>query len=248
VWVKLDDGLTLHPKMVGLSDAAFRAYVTGLVYAGRYLTDGVLSDAFVQTIATSDVRAELVVAGLWEESTDAVQIHDFLDFNPSRAEVEAERRRKSEGGKLGAARRWGNRDGRARNEADSMASAMGDPMVHPTGGSNAPDPTRKRKTPPNASTRRTRRSAARDGRARTNSQEGDERGDDALPVAGTIAFARLMQAVGGGEDARRKLERTVAANHLAEADIVAALEAATGRGVNDKLAVALSTLKKRRAA
>jgi hypothetical protein len=39
-WVRLDDSFPEHPKVIALTDAAFRAHVRGLCYAGRFLTDG----------------------------------------------------------------------------------------------------------------------------------------------------------------------------------------------------------------
>jgi hypothetical protein len=79
------------------------------------------------------------------------------------------------------------------------------------------------------------------------SLERDNDRDEPLPLAQTMKVAQLVQAVGGGEEAGLKIKRTIDANGLSEADVVAAFEAATGRGVNDRLAVALSTLKKRAA-
>lgn len=238
MWVKLDDAFASHPKVLAISDRGLRSFVASLCHAARYLTDGRVSDAVLNTIAAQDVRAELVTVGLWEEAAGGIQIHDYLDYNPSRPRVEAERRRKSEGGKRGAENRW--------KKAGSMASAMGNAMGDAIGSSDASSRPVGEKPPltPQVDARALPP-------AETAGQEhslGGEGGDDRLPLASTMAFARLVQAVGGGEEASRKIERTIRANRLAEADIVAALEAVTGRGVRDKQAVALSTLKKRRLA
>ena len=50
-WTKLDDGFADHPKVAPLSDPAFRAFVAGLCFANRYLTDGVLPGHAVAKIA-----------------------------------------------------------------------------------------------------------------------------------------------------------------------------------------------------
>lgn len=92
-WIKLDDQFSDHPKVAALSDRAFRLYVQGLCYASRYLTDGLLTSASLLVIrAKPAALAELMDAGLWESSHDeAVTIHDYLKYNPSRSKVEANR-------------------------------------------------------------------------------------------------------------------------------------------------------------
>ena len=45
-WVRIHDDAMSHPKIVGLSDKAFRLWIWGLSYAQRHLTDGcVTADA-----------------------------------------------------------------------------------------------------------------------------------------------------------------------------------------------------------
>ena len=39
-WVRLDDAATLHPKLLVLSDGAFRLWINGLALANRTATDG----------------------------------------------------------------------------------------------------------------------------------------------------------------------------------------------------------------
>ena len=46
-WVRLDDNFPNHPKVVGLSDQAFRLYISGLCYASHYLTDGLIIEPAV---------------------------------------------------------------------------------------------------------------------------------------------------------------------------------------------------------
>jgi len=53
--------------------------------------------------------AELTDRGLWEETASGWLIHDFLDWNPSSAEVSAKRASRAEAG-----RRGGRRSGEER--------------------------------------------------------------------------------------------------------------------------------------
>lgn len=125
-WVKLDDGFPQHPKVVGLTDRVFRAHVIGLCYAARYLTDGWVPPG---TVAPKEAAA-LVAAGLWHETpaTNGWWINDFLSYNRSREDVNAEREAKKAAGRAG-----GKASAAAR--AQATASAGGDPP-----GSEVPNP------------------------------------------------------------------------------------------------------------
>lgn len=82
-WVRIHDAAMTHPKIIGLSDSAFRAWVWGLSYAQTHLTDGLIPTAAVD--ARFGRRAqELMAAGLWTASEKGFQIHDYLDWNDSR--------------------------------------------------------------------------------------------------------------------------------------------------------------------
>lgn len=120
-WVKLDDGFADHPKLLALSDRAFRLHVRGLCYCGRYTTDGRIPE--VGFLASSDAKAlvELVARGVWFEQRDgeyAWAIHDFLQYNPSKASDEERRAKKRAAGSAG-----GQATARARAAADATAGA-----------------------------------------------------------------------------------------------------------------------------
>lgn len=100
-WVLVDDQFPEHPKIVGLTDEAFRAQVTGLCYANRHLTDGTLPMGFVRRFS-EDATAELVEAGIWETNGDAAyRIHDYDDYQLEKAEVLADRKAKDEARRRG---------------------------------------------------------------------------------------------------------------------------------------------------
>lgn len=80
--------------MTGLSAVAFRLHVTGLCFVARQLTDGAISSGSLRGILANSGAAkrhvtELVTAGLWEVAGDGHRVHDYLDWNSSRSEVEA---------------------------------------------------------------------------------------------------------------------------------------------------------------
>jgi hypothetical protein len=114
-WVALDDKMPEHPKVICLSDGAFRLYLSAIAYSNRNLTDGIIGAGAVSGLMPRYRTAylnELVERKLWVKITaDQYEIHDYLDWNKSRAEVEDHQTRvsraRSEAGKKGAASRWG---------------------------------------------------------------------------------------------------------------------------------------------
>jgi hypothetical protein len=109
-WANFDDNFADHPKVLGLSDGAFRLHVSGIVYCSRYLTDGEVPAVQVPRLMPNyqaKYAAELVARDLWDRDGESYHIHDYLQWNRSRAQVTSERARKSEAGKRGAKKRWG---------------------------------------------------------------------------------------------------------------------------------------------
>ena len=111
-WANLDDKFPRHPKVVGLSNGAFRLHVAGICYCNEHLTDGFIDAYAVPTLVPRFRRQtldELVDRELWLTIGTAYEIHDFLQWNRTRAQVLAERERKSKGGRKGAESRWHKR-------------------------------------------------------------------------------------------------------------------------------------------
>lgn len=105
-WVKIDDAFPFHPKVAGLSNEAFRTHVSALCYCAHYLTDGVLPFA----LPWFECEDELIASGLWktrkrDASRHGYVIHDYLQYNPSRESVLAERAAAAERMRLNRERR-----------------------------------------------------------------------------------------------------------------------------------------------
>lgn len=95
----LDDRAWAHPKIVGLTAPAFRAWVNGILYSSGMELRGVLAPAHQKLVgATSSIKQELIEAGLWDALIDGgVEIHDWNEHNARRDErkvKERERKRK----------------------------------------------------------------------------------------------------------------------------------------------------------
>ena len=92
-YIKLDDAFHLHPKVVRLSDAAYRLYVGMLCYCSSQLTDGIVPAMAIHSLHQRHRKPleELQAAGLVDASGDAWAVHDYLQHQRSRAEIELQR-------------------------------------------------------------------------------------------------------------------------------------------------------------
>jgi protein gp37 len=96
-WLRIDDGFAEHPKVMDVSDRAFRLHVAAMCFCARNLTDGELAERSVRmvcalTAATKKHVAELVDAGLWlKRDGGAFEVKDFLEYNPTAEKVKADR-------------------------------------------------------------------------------------------------------------------------------------------------------------
>lgn len=82
-WVRIHDGAMTHPKVVGLSDKAFRLWVWGLSYAQEHLTDGLLTAEAIPS-RLKRASSDLTKKRLWEPHEVGFKVHDYLDWNDSR--------------------------------------------------------------------------------------------------------------------------------------------------------------------
>lgn len=105
-YATFDDKFADHPKVAGLSDAAFRLHVSGILYCARHLTDGLMPADEVPRLVRKFRPAslkELLDRGVWRDVLGgAYAIHDYLDWNLSREAVLKRR----DDARNAARRRW----------------------------------------------------------------------------------------------------------------------------------------------
>lgn len=96
-WIKVQVDHVDHPKIQALSDPAYRWLQRVWAYAGKYETDGTLPPGYVRTIPPR-VRRELDEGGLWYQNgtPGGRTIHDWLQHQPSKAQLEAARKATAE--------------------------------------------------------------------------------------------------------------------------------------------------------
>jgi hypothetical protein len=99
-WVRIDDQLSDHPKIVAAGPDAAWLYIAGLCYASRYLTDGFIPEAQVRRL--TDIKSPIAAAkrlvdvGLWDEVEGGYMVHDYLEYNYDANTVKERRRRNAE--------------------------------------------------------------------------------------------------------------------------------------------------------
>jgi len=87
-YLNLDDGFADHPKVDALTDGAFRLHVAGMNYCARKLTDGVVEKHRVHRLMPvykPSYLKELLAANIWLPHPGGYEIHDYLDWNKSKA-------------------------------------------------------------------------------------------------------------------------------------------------------------------
>ena len=128
-WVKLDDAFHTNHKAVlaGLDGRAL--YIAGLCWCARNLTDGYIDKRALPTVAAlAGVEPSIadtisaVDVGLWVDHGNRYHVPDYLDFNPSRQQVIAEREAAAE--RKRRSRATSRRD---TNGTDAVTSAASSP-------------------------------------------------------------------------------------------------------------------------
>lgn len=93
-WVKIDDQLHSNPKVLQCSLAARGLWLMCLSWVGDKETDGVLPMSIARLHAGADyttLSEELIEAGLWIEEGKNLIFKDYLEYNRSADQIEAER-------------------------------------------------------------------------------------------------------------------------------------------------------------
>ena len=150
-WVRLDEEFAEHPKLANAGPLAGMMQVAALCYCNRHLTDGFIPrgqapklitcdglyrerNGQVLPVTWRDVVQDMLNEGLWEEVDGGYQIHDYLEFQPSKEDVLSSREQKREAGSKGgqaAAKARATRSAKAAAKAPAKASAQAQPQAEP---------------------------------------------------------------------------------------------------------------------
>lgn len=105
-FVRLDEGYDEHPKVMPLTDAAFRAHIEAILWASRNEAKWRIPVAVAAKKWRPKVIRELVGARLFDEADGVYEVHDYLDFNRSAEEIAAFRESRGDAGTFGNHKRW----------------------------------------------------------------------------------------------------------------------------------------------
>jgi hypothetical protein len=121
-WVRVDDNITFHRKVVHAGNEAFGAWMRMVAWSANHLTDGVIPHRIAMLIAEKEKVVEtLVAAGLLQRTGEDFLVHDYHDHNPTADDVKAKRRAESE--RKAAGRSGQGRDTSGRITADVRAES-----------------------------------------------------------------------------------------------------------------------------
>ena len=107
-WARIDDNFFNHPKVRKAGKDAIIFHMAALCYSNAFTTDGFIADVMLELIATQAFQRKangladrLVECGLWDSIEGGYLIHDFLDYNYSRQQIDEIKRKRSAAGKQG---------------------------------------------------------------------------------------------------------------------------------------------------
>lgn len=128
-WIRIDDHFDEHPKLAAAGPLGWAMWMAGLAYCNRNLTDGFIpwskapglvsweyldatgptriyigtgSMVHEEGAVTSEYVIEVLIdVGLWDRVKNGYQVHDFDQYQPTKAVVMAERAKKVAAGQAG---------------------------------------------------------------------------------------------------------------------------------------------------
>lgn len=109
-WLKLDDQIFLNRKVAQCDSDAKLLYIVGLTYCANQLTDGFIPEATLPLLAgmagldwqiAKQSASNLLGVCLWVATDNGWQIPDYLDYNPSREQVQHKQKARSDAGRQG---------------------------------------------------------------------------------------------------------------------------------------------------
>lgn len=112
-WFKVDDGFYTSPKFLCIARdqqvGAAGLWLLAGTWSADKMTDGFIPYPVLSMwVHAKDAIEQLIAVGLWlrDEERGGVQFHDWCDYQPLRAELEAKSAQRSQKAKQNVAKRW----------------------------------------------------------------------------------------------------------------------------------------------
>ncbi len=152
-WFKIDDNFWGSTKRMACTPDAIGLWTTAGSWCSQQLTDGFVPKHVLPVLGgTARLAQKLVSVGLWEEVDDGWHFHDWSDYQPTKAAVEADRSAARERMRSRRVRR--SAEGvRANTERSSESVRLPRPVPsRPSVPNGTPEETSSPATPPRTTT------------------------------------------------------------------------------------------------
>ena len=127
-WFKVDDGLSMHRKTMEAGNAAMGAWVRMGSYSAQHELDGQVPKRIAETLAKpAEIQALMRAGFLKRDGLGDYVLHDFLVYNPSRADLQKDRKRWAE------KKRGQRRESPVVSPGDSPGDSLDTPHMSPPG-------------------------------------------------------------------------------------------------------------------
>jgi len=107
-WARIDDNFFSHPKVRKAGKDAVILYMAALCHSNAYMTEGFIADDVLDLIGIQAFQNEpkssankLVECGLFIRVEGGYQIHDFLEYNYSRQQINDIKAKRAQAGRQG---------------------------------------------------------------------------------------------------------------------------------------------------
>ena len=110
-WFRVDDTLAFHSKTLAAGNAAMGLWVRAGAWSMQQLTDGRIARHVANQLGSRAEARRLVDVGLWVETDDGYEFHEWTGRQPSAEDVRRAADAKGTAGERGNHLRWHRRRG-----------------------------------------------------------------------------------------------------------------------------------------
>ena len=125
---RLDTGWHVNPKVLGLGLQAMGLHAWSISYCDATLSDGFIPHGAWPSLPGAGAAVKrLLDAGMWTRDGDGFRLHDYLDYNRSRAVIEEYRLARHAAGQAGG---QASAEARARRNGQPRGQPVVEPIVN----------------------------------------------------------------------------------------------------------------------
>lgn len=143
-WFRMDDTWGTHPKVQACSPLARLLWVYGGLYCAQHLTDGAIPSTAMPVLLASAGAArkhhvELVDAGLWDATDAGWMVRNWHEYQPSRDDVEAVKKKRRTASVEANHKRW-HIDKGVKSKTCPLCNPTTDPKSDPSADASGTPP------------------------------------------------------------------------------------------------------------